>query len=525
MATDDAADALWAALAEERFVEVHWEQQPLVLHRPDELCDAFRALLSSHDLPALSARLRAMDVVPQVRKDGDPCEYRDICWDYLDGGSVILNKLDLAWLPIGQLCTALRKHFLHVFAVMYLTPRSSRAVPAHTDDQDVIILQLEGSKEWCIYGNPIELPYSHEQLGKQSPIDRKRLGPPLLRTTLRPGSVLYMPRGFAHEARSTDEGGSLHVTLTIQTSDLCWSTFVRDGFAELHRRHEEARLPLPLTAALGGYGGAAEAARAPTAKEAAVAAAAAASATIGAVHEGEFDGPAAAAAPHSATSAELAARVSAVDIADRQGGAAGTGGTRGGGGDCGGDAAAEEGEEGARLFERLMSATRSAQAEAFSLAMGVLREKLGHLNGAQDAALVALAEAAAAKEGGVPASVGRTGGGRGGGPPTMPPATPLRVRPSIALQVQHMTDPPPPRLPSSSSNVAAGAVRLLLHRAEDGQTAAVTLGRSFGAALSFVAAASGRSASFRPADLPGIDRFEQVALCYRLLCLGALHPA
>ena len=27
-------------------------------------------------------------------------------------------------------------------------------------------------------------------------------------TMLRPGSVLYMPRGFAHEARSTDEGGS-----------------------------------------------------------------------------------------------------------------------------------------------------------------------------------------------------------------------------------------------------------------------------------------------------------------------------
>ena len=103
---------------------------------------------------------------------------------------------------------------------MYLTPRASRAVPAHSDDQDVLILQLAGEKEWTVYGSPIELPYSHEQLGKGMAVDRASLGEPLLQTVLKPGGVLYLPRGFVHEARANEAGSSLHITLTVQTSDL-----------------------------------------------------------------------------------------------------------------------------------------------------------------------------------------------------------------------------------------------------------------------------------------------------------------
>ena len=45
-----------------------------------------------------------------------------------------------------------------------VTPRASRAVPAHSDDQDVIILQLGGRKIWRVYGAAVEPPYTHEQL-------------------------------------------------------------------------------------------------------------------------------------------------------------------------------------------------------------------------------------------------------------------------------------------------------------------------------------------------------------------------
>lgn len=226
------AAAFGAALDAANF-DKYWEREPLLLHQPEQA--AFKQLLSAADLPVLSERLEARGVEPQIMRDGERCEARELCWDYLDGGSVILNKVDLHWPPIGELCSELRSRFLHVFAVLYWTPRASRAVRAHSDDQDVFILQLEGSKAWNVYGSPIELPYSNEQLGKVRPVDKSTLGPPLLRAELQPGSVLYLPRGFVHEASATDAGGSLHITLTVQTSDLNWGVFLRDGLNGLHR--------------------------------------------------------------------------------------------------------------------------------------------------------------------------------------------------------------------------------------------------------------------------------------------------
>ena len=81
----------------------------------------------------------------------------------------------------------------------------------HTDDQDVFVLQLAGSKTWRVYDAPQPLPYEDEQLGKDTPYDRARLGTPTLAATLRPRSLLYLPRGMLHEARAGDDGGSLHV--------------------------------------------------------------------------------------------------------------------------------------------------------------------------------------------------------------------------------------------------------------------------------------------------------------------------
>ena len=130
--------------------------------------------------------------------------------------------------------------------VMYSTPRGSHRPFRRTrrpgrDHPTARRLQIGA---WRVYGSPIELPYTHEQLGKKGPIDMQSLGKPLLQTELTPGSVLYMPRGFVHEARATEGGSSLHITLTVQTSDLCWRTFVRDGLIALHKSQEACSLSL-----------------------------------------------------------------------------------------------------------------------------------------------------------------------------------------------------------------------------------------------------------------------------------------
>ena len=103
---------------------------------------------------------------------------------------------------------------------MYFTPPNSQAVPAHSDDRDVILLQLAGEKNWSIYRAPIPLPFTEEMLGKDGRhIPSRVMGDPLYEYTLRPGDVMYIPRGNVHEARTANEC-SLHVTLAIPTSGI-----------------------------------------------------------------------------------------------------------------------------------------------------------------------------------------------------------------------------------------------------------------------------------------------------------------
>jgi hypothetical protein len=142
---------------------------------------------------------------------------------YLNGCSVVLNHGDLLSPWIAALCLDLQKSFPHAYANCYLTPPNSQAVPPHADDRDVLVLQLVGSKDWQVYENvPVPYPYPHEQVGKDGlPVPLEVLeGPTSISTTLRPGDVLYMPRGFVHQAKCT-QSLSFHVTIALATHD--WS--------------------------------------------------------------------------------------------------------------------------------------------------------------------------------------------------------------------------------------------------------------------------------------------------------------
>jgi hypothetical protein len=96
-----------------------------------------------------------------------------------------------------------------VQANIYITPRQSQGFKPHWDNHDVFVLQFEGTKEWTIYDRRTPPP-SKTQLwdGQWVPVA------PTLNVTLRPGDLLYIPKGYVHEARSTDSVSG-HVTLGI----------------------------------------------------------------------------------------------------------------------------------------------------------------------------------------------------------------------------------------------------------------------------------------------------------------------
>lgn len=108
------------------------------------------------------------------------------------------------------------------YANVYITPPGSQAVNAHADDRDVIVIQVVGAKQWRLYQKvPIPFCYTHEQVGKEGlEVPPEVLDGPILRdTTLRPGDAIYVPRGYVHEARATNDELSFHVTIALATHD------------------------------------------------------------------------------------------------------------------------------------------------------------------------------------------------------------------------------------------------------------------------------------------------------------------
>lgn len=156
---------------------------------------------------------------------GKQVDARNPFFAYSNRCSVVVNRADRFCRPIYTLCEAVahQGRFPYVFCNVYLTPPKSQTVPAHSDDRDVLLVQIMGRKHWTVYGRPpVVLPYKDEEVGKKaSPLSREALDAMGVAWDgfVEAGDVLYLPRGWVHEAKTQEDSASLHLTLAIQTSD------------------------------------------------------------------------------------------------------------------------------------------------------------------------------------------------------------------------------------------------------------------------------------------------------------------
>ena len=226
------------------FERDHWQQKPLKVEQKNM---ALTQLLTPKHFWAVVNLLNEKHAAATAQTGAKLASIAgSSAHDFTRGRSIIVNRIDLVHPPIARLCQALRAHLHHVFAVCYCTPRGTQAVPPHSDDQDVFILQVAGRKRWLVYDSQILLPYSHEQIGKRGlQLDVSSLGPPVLETVLGEGQLLYIPRGAIHQAMADKDVSSLHITLTVQTSDLTCGQFVLAALEQLLSAHDEFRQALP----------------------------------------------------------------------------------------------------------------------------------------------------------------------------------------------------------------------------------------------------------------------------------------
>lgn len=90
-----------------------------------------------------------------------------------------------------------------------------QAFGTHYDLHDVFALQVEGEKVWRLYENradsPVDMPPDTPETRRWLEQSRGRV---MAEVRMRPGDVLYLPRGWYHDALAQD-GASLHATFSV----------------------------------------------------------------------------------------------------------------------------------------------------------------------------------------------------------------------------------------------------------------------------------------------------------------------
>jgi hypothetical protein len=131
------------------------------------------------------------------------------------GASLVADAVEDASPELRQVTNMLGTRFLGTSgANVYCSFQGRQAFHSHLDLHDVFAVHCEGEKVWKIYRN--RAPDPVEQLmgpDAQAQIDRAK-GPVLMEVRMHPGDLLYIPRGYYHDALASSEA-SLHVTFSV----------------------------------------------------------------------------------------------------------------------------------------------------------------------------------------------------------------------------------------------------------------------------------------------------------------------
>ncbi|QSJ19242.1 AraC family ligand binding domain-containing protein [Nostoc sp. UHCC 0702] len=156
------------------------------------------------------------------------------------GNTLIINAGDRSILKLINYCSDLEHELkIRLQFNIYITPHNAQGFAPHYDDHDVFILQTTGTKIWRLYNTPVELP--SQKLPHNKYKDKYELGKPTFEVELKPGDLLYIPRGLVHDAVTTDTA-SVHITLGLHPN--YYFELLRE-LADLAEEKPEFRKALP----------------------------------------------------------------------------------------------------------------------------------------------------------------------------------------------------------------------------------------------------------------------------------------
>jgi hypothetical protein len=227
------------------FLEDYWERRPLAVERDEQ--GRYDDLLSEADVEEIvcsgglrhpgfrlvkaGAELRTRDYTIDIPWRPAPfsgtADVERILAEWERGATIVLQGLHLTRPPVGVFCRSLEEALDHpAQANAYYTPRAAQGLPVHHDTHDVFVLQVAGEKRWLVYPPALELPLKNQRYSAEFGAP----GAAVEDRVLRPGDTLYLPRGWLHEAL-TSETDSLHLTIGVNV--VTWLDAFKAGLEEL----------------------------------------------------------------------------------------------------------------------------------------------------------------------------------------------------------------------------------------------------------------------------------------------------
>ncbi|MGZ5278798.1 MAG: JmjC domain-containing protein [Pseudobdellovibrionaceae bacterium] len=228
-------EALIAPHKVEDFLEQAWPQEPFVVHG---LSSTVRELTEIPFLQSLDALIKSWPNPIQVHLPDVSDESSAIHATAQDARKLFSNRMALLFNNVHTISPVLTE-WLQALGrdlglptstvarcMAYATP-SGKGTAAHFDQNINFVLQLQGTKKWWIAPNyHVENPTERYTIGqeldpelasyvagempKEMPKDRQEI-------VLKPGSMLFVPRGFWHSTEAEGEALALNFTFSQPT--------------------------------------------------------------------------------------------------------------------------------------------------------------------------------------------------------------------------------------------------------------------------------------------------------------------
>ncbi len=223
-----------APLGAERFLAEHLGQRPIHLEgTPEKLASVMswpilNRLLGMTSIWSVQSLPMVLDKEPippsayaaaAVGRDGgqvlrpDPARVQALL---KRGATLVANDIDQLT-PELSACSRALEEALHgkVQANLYLSSKRKQGFRVHYDTHDVFALHCMGEKTWMVFEGRAENPIAHPAF-KSQPQEHhdKAKGNLWKEVRLKPGDLLYLPRGQYHYALA-DDGPCVHIAFGV----------------------------------------------------------------------------------------------------------------------------------------------------------------------------------------------------------------------------------------------------------------------------------------------------------------------